>query len=222
MTGRMKMMHRSNTFILAEEGWRYVAGLVVAYLFFALIDAEVLQFLTAAALVAAVYMYRNPERIVPRYQPDSIVAPADGRVASVELLEACPVMDGACYKLVIRSKCLDTALLRIPFTAGVEHLAYRRGSRLSLSKPLSKELNEKARIDFSDEQGHKLVIEHLLAQTLDDISLRIVQGQSVTQGARYGLMVKGDHTLYLPKTCDLAVKSGDRVRAGESLIGYFS
>ena len=215
-------MQQGNTFIIAKEGWKYLAALLVAFLFFTLIDADVLQLLTFAVFVFVAYLYRNPERVVPYYQSNSIVAVADGKVRSIETVTSSPLMEAPAYKIVIQSKCLDTALLRAPFDSQVDHIELRRGNRLSIRKPLADELNEKALLRFSNLSGNTLAVEHLLEQSIDDITLHVFYEKKVVQGSRYGLMIKGTHTLYLPDNSRIAVNEGDDVRAGESLIGYFS
>ena len=221
-TKRQATMSQSNTFIVAEEGWACLVLLLGIFAFFTLIDAELLQLLSFAAFIGAVYLYRNPERAVPYYQPNSIVAVSDGTVTSIETVEATENDDTPCYKIEIDSGYKDAALLRAPFESHVEHIDIRRGSRLSVSKPLAAKLNEKAVIRFVDGAGNRVTAEHLLVQSLDVISLRAHVEQRVIQGGRYGLLLKGKHTLYLPARSRVAVKVGDNVRAGESLIGYFS
>ena len=192
------------------------------FAFFTLIDAELFQLLSFALFIGAVYLYRNPERDVPYYQPNSIVAIADGTVTSIETVEAAENDNVPCYKVVIDSGYNDVALLRAPFESHIEHIDIRRGSRLSASKPLAAKLNEKAVIRFVDDAGNGVTAEHLLVQSVDAISLRAHIEQRLKQGGRYGLLLKGEHTLYLPARSRVAVKVGDNVRAGESLIGYFS
>lgn len=216
------MMPKNNTFIIADEGWKYLLGFAIAYLFFALIDADLLQLLTIIAFIMTLYLYRNPEREVPHYQRGSIVSPVDGKVTAIESLDACPGIEGACHKVTIRSGCLDASLLRVPFDATVEKLEHRHGARLGSSKVGAKALNEKATLYLSDAAGHKLEIEHLLEQSPDPISLRIAQERNVVQGRRYGSIMKGTHTLYLPESIGLSIKRGDKLLAGETLLGYFS
>lgn len=215
-------MEQSDTFIVAKEGWKYLAAVAAAYVVFLMADAELPQFIAFAAFAVLLYIYRNPERIVPYYQESSIVSVADGRVISIETVEECPVMEGPCYKVEIASSTFDTALLRMPFAAVVRYLHLRRGSRLSVHKPLAQKLNEKALLFFEDEKGQQCVVEHLLDTSIDALSLHIRHEQRLPQGSRYGLMVKGSHTLYLPTRSRVAVKIGDEVRAGETLLGYFS
>lgn len=215
-------MEQSDTFIIAKEGWKFVGGAFAAFIVFILLDLDLLQFIAFAASIVFAYIYRNPERITPYYQEHSIVSVADGRVRAIETVESCPFMEGPCYKVEVVSGIFDTSLLRMPFEGVVRHLELRRGSRLSSLRPLALKLNERALLCFETSDGQKCAVEHMLDQSIDAISLHTRHEQKLPQGGRYGLMVRGTHTLYLPTESRVAVKVGDELRAGESLIGYFS
>lgn len=219
-------METSDTFIVAREGWKYLAAALGAYVLFMMADLELLQFIALAGALLLLYIYRNPERVVPYFQEGSIVSVADGRVTSIETVDGCPAgcstVEGPCYRVEIRSSTFDTALLRAPFEAAVRHLELRRGSRLALRGPLAQKLNEKGVLLFEDAKGQRCVVEHMLDRSIDALSFHLHREQHFGQGSRYGLMVAGNHTLYLPAESRVAVKVGDEVRAGETLIGYFS
>lgn len=216
------MMEQSDTFIIAKEGWKFIGGTTAAFVLFILLDLDLLQFIAFIAVALLIYIYRNPERITPYYQEHSIVAVADGRVRSIETVESCPFLEGPCYKVEIVSGIFDTALLRTPFEGVVRHLDLRRGSRLSSLRPLALKLNERALLCFEAADGQYCAVEHMLDPSIDAISVHAHHEQKLAQGSRYGLMLRGTHTLYLPTESRVAVNVGDEVRAGESLIGYFS
>lgn len=216
------MMEQSDTFIIAKEGWKFIGGAIGAFVLFILLNFDLLQFIAFVAAAVFVYIYRNPERITPYYQEHSIVSVADGRIRSIETVETCPFLEGPCYKVEIVSGMFDTALLRMPFEGVVRHVDLRRGSRLSSLRPLALKLNERALLYFEASNGQSCAVEHMLDQSIDSISLHAHHERKLPQGSRYGLMVRGTHTLYLPTQSRVAVKVGDEVRAGESLLGYFS
>ena len=215
-------MEQSDTFIVAREAWKFLMAALAAYIVFLLTDLELLQFAAFAAAAVTIYIYRNPERIVPYYQNGSIVAFADGRVAAIETVDGCSAFEGPCYRVDIVSSAFDVSLLRAPFEAVVRRLKVRRGSRLSSHSALARKLNETALVQFEDEKGQRCAIEHMLDTSIDALSLHVHHEQRLMQGSRYGLLVRGRHSLYLPAASRVAVKVGDEVRAGQTLIGYFS
>lgn len=215
-------MNRSDTFIVAKEGWGLLAALLILFGFFGMIDAGFFQFVAFVAFVCVGYIYRNPERIVPFYQAGSIVAVADGVVTAIDTADECRGHNTPCYKIELQSGYLDASLLRAPFGSRITSARLIRGNRLPLQNPLSVSLNEKALYQFTSEDGQVVACEHLLEQSPADLCMYASFDERMSQGARYGIMLKGNHTIYLPLQSRVAVKVGDRVRAGESLIGYFS
>ena len=61
---------------------------------------------------------------------------------------------------------------------------------------------------------------HLLGSWSRPLSF-ISQGE-VLQAHRYGFMLNGLSSIYLPSNSRVGIKEGMTLKAGESLIGYFS
>jgi phosphatidylserine decarboxylase len=211
-----------NTFIIAKEGWKLLAGLAIAFLFFGIVDFSILQFLSFIAFFGVAYLYRNPERVVPYHQNASIVAMMDGTVTAIESLEESEISDGPSYKITVTTGLLDTALLRAPFDGTLVASTLRHGSRLSLSNPQAPLLNAMATLRFQDHDNREVLVKHLVGFGIDAVHVDLFPQQHITQGTRYGLMLSGEHTIYLPGNSRVSVKVGETLRAGESLIAYFS
>lgn len=215
-------MKTGDTFIIATPAWRFIAGLVVLFLILEIIDAEFLAFLAFVAMILIAYFYRNPERITPFYQEKSIVSVCDGKVLAIESVENLDGSSEPCHKVSIVSGYMDTAMLRAPFTSHLNLLALRRGARLSRESANFELLNEALRFKFVSKNENTLIVYHQLTQSFDDFNLQAQDKQELLQGARYGLMLKGITTLYIPASSRIAVNVGTHLRAGETLIGYFA
>jgi len=63
---------------------------------------------------------------------------------------------------------------------------------------------------------------HRLKQSFDSIHIDAFVNQTRLQGGRYGVMLNGVTTLYLPLNFRLNVNVGNQVKASETLVGYFS
>ncbi len=212
-------MTYNDTFIIAKDGFKCIAATVVLMLFLMVIDAEFLTFSALILVIVTIWVYRNPERSAPYLQKESIVSVADGVVKSIETVEVDEGVDQ--YKIVIRSGFLDTSVLRVPFTCDVQETETVHGARLSSSNPLSAKINEQSHITFvRDEKAVRVT--HTMHIASVGIKNRLMSNTPVIQGMRYGLMVKGESTVVLPANSRIAVKVGNRVRAGETLLGFFS
>ncbi|MDD5373428.1 MAG: phosphatidylserine decarboxylase [Sulfurimonas sp.] len=210
----------NNLLPIAKEGWSYIAGAILMMLVFMLLHLAFLQFFAFLAALFFVFVFRNPERQNMLYQEDSVVSPVDGTVISIEELDN---EESYAYKIEIDSSYLNVSLLRVPFTSILEHVELNRGARLSHMTPLSKQLNENSKLIFSDKNSNnKVKITHILKQSFKGIDLDVKNLQNLQQGSRYGLMINGITTLYLPHNFRLNISLGAELIASESLLGYFT
>lgn len=175
-------------------------------------------FVVLVLFVFLLFVHRNPERISNYVQEGAILSPVDGKVKGISSIENSPIDGKPGFELLIESGYADVAILRAPISSvmGIDRL--RRGSMLNLNSSL-KELNETADIRFSSKRGCVLV-RHLLGSWTRP--LRFGSEGDVMQAQRYGFMLNGISTIYLPSNTRVAVKEGMPLRAGESVIGFFS
>jgi len=215
-------MKTGDTFIIAKPAWRFIGALAFIFIVLEMIDAEFLAFITFVAMVVVAAFYRNPERITPFYQEGSIVSVCDGKVVAIESVDNAPKGKEPCYKITITSGYFDTSILRAPFESEVSVLEVRRGARLSSRSAGFALLNESARFGFKNENDNMVFVQHQLEQSFDDFNLQTQEGQKLLQGSRYGVMLKGVTTLYIPASSRVAVNVGTHLKAGETLVGYFA
>lgn len=211
---------KSNLLPIAREGWSYLAVSALLFALFALFDLDFLQFVAFLATLFFLFVFRNPERQNILYQENSVVSPVDGTVVSIEELDN---ENGYAYKIEVESSYLNVSLLRVPFTSSLEYIKIQKGARLSPLNSLSKYINENAELIFSDKKSsNKIKITHKLNQSFKSIDIDIIKSQNLFQGLRYGVMLNGVTTLYLPHNFRLNINIGNELTASESLIGYFT
>jgi phosphatidylserine decarboxylase len=214
----MKMM-RNNLYPVAKGGFRYIFVAVILFFIFHFFSFHFLEFFSFLAILFFIYIFRNPERMAQNYEPKSVASPADGTVISIEEIEE----EGYKYKVTIDSSYLDVSLLRAPMSATFTLVKTQKGTRLSQKySTLAAKLNSSISIVFKNITGNKIKVLHTLKQSFEEISLDAQESQSLLQGARYGSMVYGTTTLYLPENFRLNIQVGSQVAASDTLIGYFS
>lgn len=212
-------MSYNDTSIIAKDGFKCIAATAALLLFCMAVDADVLTFLSSVLFLMTLWVFRNPERSIPHFEKESIVSVADGIVKRIETLEDESGVN--IFKVVIKSGFLDTSILRAPLSCEVGKSETVYGARLSPIQPLSDRLNEQSHIVFG-RADKQVTVSHKLHLATVGIKNRLSAKEQVEQGMRYGLMVKGETTMLLPGNSRVAVKVGEKVRAGETLIGYFS
>ena len=211
-------MMKTNLLPVAREGWNYILGSLFLFITFAFFDLEFLEFFAFLAIIFFIYVFRNPERELVNFEDSSVVSPVDGLVASIEELKD----DEYGYKVEIDSGFLNVCLLRVPLTSTLSEINIYNGSRLSKNSTLYNNINENAQLIFTDKNDNFLKVEHRLKQSFKSIDIETIKAQKLNQGSRYGVMINGVTTLYLPKNFRLNIGVGSEAVASRTLIGYFT
>ncbi len=156
------------------------------------------------------YFFRDPERDVP---PGSVaVSPADGKVVVI-------LPDGAgAQRVSIFLNIFDVHVNRSPIAGKVMCVKYKKGQFLVASKEDASHSNEQNVITV--EGGGTRVV---FTQIAGLIARRIVctkkAGDMVDAGERVGLIKFGSRVdVFLGPEWELAVRVGERVSAGSSVI----
>lgn len=213
------MTVQNDTFILSKRGWLLATVVGALFLFFTMTGLHLFQFITGAALLAVLAIFRNPERNTLENEQGAIISSVDGVILSIE---ETMIDEKKMTKVTVLNSLWDVSMLRAPFDGIVEGFKIRRGVSLPLYSPLADMLNEKAIISFRSNSGDELFIEHMSEQNCFPIGIELEKNQKFKEGMRYGFLAKGRSALYLPEGSRVAVNVGATVRAGESLIGYLA
>jgi phosphatidylserine decarboxylase len=179
-----------------------------------------------AALVAAVpwaivvWFFRDPERRVPE-RADALLAPADGRIQDIQEVDAPAYMGGRALRVGIFLSPLDVHVNRAPCEGTVEHLRYLAGEFLPAYNPKAPERNEAVELGLSTPEGMKVLVKQITGVLARRIVCAARPGSRLAQGARYGMIKFGSRTeIYVPLDAGFqpAIKIGDRVRGGETVV----
>lgn len=209
---------RNNLLPILKEGWSFIAWAFALFIVFALFNCSLLEFISFVAFAVLVYLYRNPEREMPLFQNSSVTSPVDGTVVSIEELTDAEYG----YKVQIESDFSNVAVLRVPMNSSLQEIEHKKGARLSKYSPLFSKINENAVFVFENIDGNRVKVLHTCKQSFDGIHTDIIKAQSLPQSYRYGTMMNGVTTLYLPRNFRLNINVSNELRASETLIGYFS
>ena len=209
---------KNNLFPIAKEGWRYIGYSVLAFVFFSILDLDLFEFAAFVLVIFFLFIFRNPERELPRFEPLSVVSPVDGTVMAIDEIKG---TDYA-YKVTIDSSYFDVSILRAPISGSVKSVDKFSGATLGLDTSLSEKINENSTIVFEDSSANLVKISHMSKQSFDGINLYLHESQNIFQSSRYGVMINGVTTIYLPQNFRLNITVGNEIKACESLVGYFS
>ncbi|WP_040305308.1 phosphatidylserine decarboxylase [Caminibacter mediatlanticus] len=209
------------TEIILKEGYPYIAISGVLFLVSLLFKfPTILQLLFFVIFVFFVYFFRNPARIPEDDSENAIISPSDGTI--IEIKESIsPITNKNSIKISIRLSLFDVHIQRSPIKGEMSAREYIHGMFLSLNSNKASELNEQNRVLFENEKNQIVV-----NQIAGFITRRIIMFRDlgpIKLGERYGMITFGSQVdVYLPKNITLKVSEFQKVKAGESLIGYIN
>jgi phosphatidylserine decarboxylase len=202
------------------DGYKFLAvGAVVALLLFWLWPPGAWVAVLALAYVA--YFFRDPPRVTP-LREGLIVAPADGRVSSIERVRPPRELglgDEPRIRISIFLSVFDVHIQRAPVAGRIVRSVYTPGTFLNAALDKASEENERRALVISAPAG----VEVGVVQIAGLIARRIItfaqEGDSIGIGERFGLIRFGSRVdLYLPPGHGALVAVGQRAVGGETIM----
>ena len=164
------------------------------------------------------WLSRNPARMVP--QGDGlIVSAADGRVVSLEYVKEDLYIGGEGILIGVYLSLLDVHINRIPLSGVIRLLSYKKGKFLPAFRERASVDNEQQIIGIESHWGN-ILMKQIAGSVVRRIVCHLHFGESVKAGDPFGMIKLGSRVeLVLPPRTEINVKIGDKVRAGETIIG---
>jgi phosphatidylserine decarboxylase len=212
-----------NTLPIAREGIPFfiVSGLITILLY--LFNIIILGICMSMISLFILYFFRDPERTS---SPDTnvILAPADGKILGIQNINGNPnPLDESAIKISIFMSLFNVHVNRIPIKGKISRIIYHTGRFFSANLDKASEQNEKNIIALVTDTGKKVVITQIAGLIARRIACWIKEDDLVQMGQRFGLIRFGSRVeLYVPEDSRIVVQPGNRVKAGETIIGYLS
>jgi phosphatidylserine decarboxylase len=177
----------------------------------------VLAIFLIAVLLFLFYFLRDPERQPPTGD-GLFVAPADGRVVTIQQTEEPIFLQGPATQISIFMSVLDVHVNRAPMAGEVAFREYRPGRFLPAYRREASDENESNLLGLAEDE-----MRILIRQVAGILARRIVcwpsVGQRLTRGQRFGLIKLGSRVdLFLPPDVEVLVAYDEKVRAGETVL----
>jgi len=205
--------------VIAKEGIPFIIppGVAAIIAFFAgfVWVAVLLFFLT----LFVVWFFRNPERTMPE-NPLQLISPADGKVIRIEEVSSVDRSDRSFLKISIFMNVFNVHVNRIPYSGQVVSVRYTPGKFLSANLDKASALNERNTVLIRTDDGREIMTVQIAGLIARRIVCWLKEGMKVKKGERFGLIRFGSRVeVFLPLGSTLLVKTGDKVKAGETPIG---
>jgi phosphatidylserine decarboxylase len=216
---RLQRFSRNDRWIV-DEGLPFLTIFALPAILLFVLGYRIAAIPFVVLFLFSAWFFRNPLRRVPE-QEGAVVSPADGRIVGIE-----DVVDerfglGRTKRVSIFMSPFNVHVNRSPFEGTVSGVHYNPGKYFVATDDKASLLNEQNAVVLETVKGPTIVF----VQIAGFIARRIVcyarAGDRLGRGVRFGLIRFGSRVdLYLPPATHILVGPGDRVKGGESIVGY--
>ncbi len=204
---------------VAREGVPFIGTTALGALIFALLGWPVPALSAFIVAVFFLYFFRDPDRVIPS-GPGLVVSPADGWV--IEVTEGCEtsLQGGDVRRISIFMNLFNVHVNRAPIGGHVREVIYCPGRFWPANWRKALIRNERNALLIQADDGMELTV----VQVAGILARRIVcwaeVGDRLKRGERFGLIRFGSRLdVYVPRSISVLVKRGDRVWAGQTVLG---
>jgi phosphatidylserine decarboxylase len=172
-------------------------------------------------LLAAFFLwfFRDPQRKIPD-DPGLIVSPGDGLVTETQSIST---PDGPRQRISIFLSVFNVHINRAPIAGILTGVHYQRGRYLNAMNPASADQNEQNIVTVRGDDGTEVTFKQIAGLLARRVVFNFNEGDTVLRGQRVGLIKFGSRVdVLLPADAVLAVKVGDKVKGGSSVLATTS
>ena len=206
--------------IIAREGFPFIIPLCIFTVIFALFGFIWITILFFIATAFVTWFFRNPQRKTPD-DTKAVISPADGEVIKIEDVPENDFLTGPSKKISIFMNVFNVHVNRIPYSGTVDSIRYYKGNFFSANLDKASSLNERNSILIKTDNGKEILTVQIAGLIARRIECWIKERMHVKKGDRFGLIRFGSRLeVFLPSDSITSVKIGDKVKAGETLIGW--
>jgi len=204
---------------IAKEALPFLIVAAFLTLIFVLWGSTILTCFGILLTLFIAYFFRNPQRKIPT-RPNAILSPADGKIIHVGEAQEKRYLQEKALKVSIFMSLFDVHINRSPVSGKVLKKVYNPGEFLVAHAEKSSLVNEQNAIILLTEDRFKVLVVQIAGLVARRIVCYPKVGESLKRGEIFGLIRFGSRVdLYLPLTVNPAVRVGQKVKGGESIIG---
>jgi phosphatidylserine decarboxylase len=188
-----------------------------------LAGVEVTQYTTLASFIVfalVLNFFRNPKRDAI-IQDGAIVAPADGKILTIEEVEEDEYLKTKCLQVSIFMSVFNVHINWFPIKGIVKYFRHHNGRFMAAYLPKSSTENERTTVVIENRKGTQV----LLRQVAGAMARRIVcyaeEEKNIEQGQDMGFIKFGSRVdLYLPLDSRIDVRIDQKVVGRQTIIGW--
>ena len=177
-----------------------------------------------------IYFFRNPVRVTPilsgTNKNNLIISPADGRVIEISKItpdEEIGLPVGNWTRVCVFMNVFDVHVNRSPMLGKIFYKKYIPGSFFNASLDKASSKNERLILGMETENGKKIAFVQIAGLVARRIICDVGIGSLLKAGEVFGLIRFGSRVdIYFPSDVSVMVLKGQKMIAGETIIGDFT
>lgn len=202
---------------IAPEGYPYIVFFFLVTVLIFLIS-QIVAIVPFLLLCFMVFFFRDPERSIPEGD-NNYVSPADGKIILIQDVYEEKFLRGNAIEISIFMSPFDVHINRSPCKGVVEDIKYSKGKFYSAFRPEAERYNENISILLKT-PGGLLLLRQVAGSIARRAICRVKKGETLEKGERFGIIKFSSRVdIYLPKETVIRVTLGQKVKAGETIIG---
>jgi phosphatidylserine decarboxylase len=203
---------------VAKEGLPFILFCAFAALLCAVLQLRAAALAAFLATAFVTYFFRDPERTLPE-DGSAVVSPADGKIIRVEELFDDRFLHQDVLRISIFMNVFNVHVNRIPLAGTVRRIVFQPGRFYAADQDKAALHNEHCAMIVATAAGQQYAAVQIAGLIARRIVCRAEPGDQVQVGQRYGLIRFGSRVdMYLPKGSVAAVKVGQKVKSGETVL----
>jgi phosphatidylserine decarboxylase len=203
---------------IAYDGWKFIilfSLLGFMFLFFGVWFGKLIGVLAILLALFSIGFFRDPEREIPK--TDDILSPADGTVMEIVTMDGEGYGSGRVIRIFL--SIFDGHIQRAPVAGKVKSIHYQPGLFLDARDTRAPFANESNMIEYETPKG-RVAIKQIAGLIARRIVCWVREDDELALGERLGLIRFGSQVdLYIPRDVEVTVKEGDKVIAGQTVMG---
>ena len=189
-----------------------------------------LYFFGLVLTIWCIYFFRNPVRVTPilsgTNKNNLIISPADGRVIEISKItpdEEIGLPVGNWTRVCVFMNVFDVHVNRSPMLGKIFYKNYIPGSFFNASLDKASTENERLILGMEAENGKKIAFVQIAGLVARRIICDVGIGSLLKAGEVFGLIRFGSRVdIYFPSDVSVMVLKGQKMIAGETIIGDFT
>ena len=222
LKGTYKMFSLKKTVsLIHKEGWKFATIFFLTSLLLLMVwlPFAIIGFLLTFFVV---WFFRDPDRKTPNIK-NKIISPADGKICLIDRAKPPKElsMDSKeMFRICVFMNVFNVHVNRSPVKGTIREIVYKKGQFLNASLDKASEKNERNSLIIETDDNKEIIVTQIAGLIARRILSFVNNKDKIDAGERFGLIRFGSRVdIYLPEGSKAAVKIGDTVKAGETIIG---